>query len=265
MQRRTGSTVVVAQKREDVIMSVRNFTHARIARFETLEQKQPLAADLLGLGSVSSLVHNVADTANGTIDTAQNVVNTVLTKVDAAATKLLGFAPLSTVQNLANNVLSGLSSLNVGNTLSQLTSGLLNNGLAAQTSLVATLSGVGGATGSATLAFNAAGLNSSATFDVTIQNALANSILPVTVNGMIVGNIQVDALGKGELLLASNAAESGHLLPLTFPTITANSTIQVGSLLSGSFNAAVSSSGANVGLNVSTLLPNAVDNVFALI
>jgi hypothetical protein len=246
-------------------MSVRNFSGARIARFEALEQKQPLAADLLGLGSVSSVVHNVAGTAGGVIDTTHNVVDTVLAQVDAAANKLLSFAPLSTVQNLANNVLSGLSGLNVGNTLSQLTSGLLNNGLAAQTSLVATLSGVGGATGSATLAINAAGVSSSATFNVSIQNALANSILPVTVNGMVVGNIQVDALGKGELLLASNATDSAHLLPASFPTITANSTIQLGSLLSGSFNAAVSSSGASVGLNVGTLLPNAVDGVFALI
>jgi hypothetical protein len=52
---------------------------------------------------------------------------------------------------------------------------------------------------------------------------------------------------------------------VSFPTITANSTIQVGSLLNGSFNAALSSSGANVGLNIGTLLPNAVDDVFALI
>jgi len=256
---------LLRRKEEDVIMSVRNFSCARIARFEALEQKQPLAADLLGLGSLSSVVHNVTDTAGGAIDTTHNVVDTVLAQVDGAANKLLGIAPLSTVQNLANNVLSGLSSLNVGSTLSQLTSGLLNNGLAAQTSLVAKLSGAGGVTGSAVLAINAAGVNSSATFDVTIQNAVANSILPVMVNGMVVGNIQVDALGKGELLLASNATDSAHLLPLSFPTITANSTIQVGSLLSGSFNAATSSSGANVGLNIGTLLPNAVDNVFALI
>jgi len=231
----------------------------RVQRFETLEQKEPLAADLLSLGAITPVVHDV-------VAVAQDVVG----QVDSAANHLLGASPLSTVQNTVQSALGAVGGLHVVDTVHDLAGGLLggllNNAAAVTTNLTASLSGVAGATatGSATFNLISNGIHGAAMLNVHIAGAEANSILPVTIDGTLVGNVQVNAAGIGSLVLNSNAsATSGHLLPDL--SVAANSTIQVGSLLSGTFTATAAATNAGVGLNVSALVPNTVDHIFALI
>ncbi len=73
-------------------------------------------------------------------------------------------------------------------------------------------------------------------FSVRISNADPATSYDVVVNGVTVGQITTDDLGRGFLKLQSGD-DHGTPLPADFPTIEVGSTIQVGELLSGTFQA----------------------------
>jgi hypothetical protein len=72
------------------------------------------------------------------------------------------------------------------------------------------------------------------TFSVRITGATPNTTLPVMVDSIVVGQINVDANGNGRLMLSSNP-ENSHVLPLPtdFPAVLAGSTVSVGSSVIG--------------------------------
>ena len=71
---------------------------------------------------------------------------------------------------------------------------------------------------------------------IFVTGAAASSTLDVTIDGKVVGQVTTDANGAGTLKLSSKTG--------TVPTITAGSTISVGTTLTGSFSAATSSTAA---------------------
>lgn len=69
-------------------------------------------------------------------------------------------------------------------------------------------------------------------FEVEVENASPGAVLPVSVDGVQVGEITVDADGEGELEYSSETDE-GAPFPANFPVIAEGSVVTVGSILSG--------------------------------
>ena len=75
-------------------------------------------------------------------------------------------------------------------------------------------------------------------FSVKVKGATAGAVLPVIVAGINVGSITIDANGNGSLVFSTKPNGTTVLpFPANFPTLAANSTITVGTILSGTFAA----------------------------
>jgi hypothetical protein len=75
-------------------------------------------------------------------------------------------------------------------------------------------------------------------FSVKVKGATAGAVLPVIVAGVNVGSITIDANGNGSLVFSTKPNGTTILpFPANFPTLAANSTITVGTILSGTFAA----------------------------
>lgn len=73
-------------------------------------------------------------------------------------------------------------------------------------------------------------------FEVKVSGLSANSVYPVTVDGVIVGQLRTNSRGKGELKFESRK-NNRPAFPADFPAITNASTIRVGDMTSGAFAA----------------------------
>ena len=71
--------------------------------------------------------------------------------------------------------------------------------------------------------------------DVTVKDAEPGSALDVLVNGIFVGQVQVDTKGEGQLELSSHPDDDQLPLPDDFPDIQPGSTVAVGDSLTGTF------------------------------
>jgi hypothetical protein len=71
-------------------------------------------------------------------------------------------------------------------------------------------------------------------FEVEIQGAQPLSVYPVVVGGLVVGQLQVDGFGRGELKLTNHAEESDESeFPADFPLVTVMTQVSVGDLVTG--------------------------------
>jgi hypothetical protein len=71
-------------------------------------------------------------------------------------------------------------------------------------------------------------------FEVEIQGAQPLSVYPVVVDGLVVGQLQVDGFGRGELKLTNHAEESDESeFPADFPLVTVMTQVSVGDLVTG--------------------------------
>jgi hypothetical protein len=69
-------------------------------------------------------------------------------------------------------------------------------------------------------------------FEVEIQGAQPLSVYPVVVGGLVVGQLQVDGFGRGELKLTNHAEESDESeFPADFPLVTVMTQVSVGDLV----------------------------------
>ncbi len=96
----------------------------------------------------------------------------------------------------------------------------------ASTKLKASLNGLG--TGKAE--FETKGAKQK--FEVEVRGLSANTTYVVTVDGIVVGQIQTDRKGKGELKFDTT---KNRPFPVGFPTINSGSTVRVGDATSGAF------------------------------
>ena len=100
------------------------------------------------------------------------------------------------------------------------------------------LSGLGQEHGSADFQVECEHGQSSVELSVELQNAVPGSAYPVSVGGVPVGSVQVDQHGRGELKLSSDSGDDDRSpLPAGFPSISAGTSVTVGSVLSGTFGA----------------------------
>jgi Ca2+-binding RTX toxin-like protein len=72
-------------------------------------------------------------------------------------------------------------------------------------------------------------------FEVHIQSFTANAALDVTVDNIVVGQINTDGSGNGDLTLSSAPTGSDLPFPAGFPTLHDGSTIVVGNIVQGTF------------------------------
>ena len=103
------------------------------------------------------------------------------------------------------------------------------------TNLQANLTSTNGSSGQAEYKLSTAGNE----FQVEVHGAAANSTLNVTIDGAAAGQVVVGANGEGKLSYSSQAGSHETPFPSGFPQVQANSTISVGSALSGQFKAQV--------------------------
>lgn len=74
-------------------------------------------------------------------------------------------------------------------------------------------------------------------FSVQVEDGTPGETVTVTLNGMTLGMIVLDPLGRGELQFRTNVDDpgDGNPIPSGFPTVEVGDTISVGDI-SGSFN-----------------------------
>ena len=99
-----------------------------------------------------------------------------------------------------------------------------------ETTLVAPLSGDGVETGKAEFELEVEGDETELELEVEIEDAEPGSVHDVSVDGVVIGSIEVDDSGHGELELSSEDGDD-----VAIPEVSADSTVNVGSILSGQF------------------------------
>jgi hypothetical protein len=107
----------------------------------------------------------------------------------------------------------------------------------------ASLTDATGATGTATVTTKTYNGTTTTKLTVSVTGATASSPLDVVIDGTTVGTLTTDSTGAGTLTLSSNPTGTEQLLPANFPTVSAGSTITVGSL-SGTFATSTTSASA---------------------
>ena len=94
------------------------------------------------------------------------------------------------------------------------------------------LTGAGTEKGEAELEIESEDRGQKIEFEVQVESATPGSIHDVILDGIAVGQITIDAGGKGRLRLSSDESH-GQPLPGDFPTAGPGSNVQVGTILSG--------------------------------
>ncbi len=100
------------------------------------------------------------------------------------------------------------------------------------TALEAAIAGPGALSGKITFRIERLGDSVSREFQVKVTNAAEKTVQPVSLEGVHVGDLNVDLGGKGKLLLSTR---EGRGFPADFPEPRAGSVVQVGELFRGAF------------------------------
>ncbi len=113
------------------------------------------------------------------------------------------------------------------------------------TSLSASLTdSAGNGTGTATLTTKTYDGTTTTKLTVSVTGAADGASLDVVIDGTTVGTLTTDSTGAGSLVLSSNPTGTEQALPPNFPTISAGSSITIGSL-SGTFATSTTSVSAH--------------------
>lgn len=203
-----------------------------------------LRVSVNGAEANSTLDVTVGDVLVGTITTDANGRGSLLLSSKATTTTTTSLTAASPLPDDFPTDIAVGTAVSVGSLTGTLAAGTTTNpgrggGCAAHqgTNLTASLADSGGsATGSATYTSSTRGTASSK-LTVSVTGATASSTLDVTVDGAVVGTLTTDASGAGSLELST--ANGG-----TVPTVTAGSTISVGTL-SGTFASSTDTSTAS--------------------
>jgi len=106
--------------------------------------------------------------------------------------------------------------------------------------LAANLTGTTAATATAVFHSETEDGTTKSLFAVKVKGGHTGDVLAVAVDGVTVGSITIDANGNGSLAFSTSAKSTAVPFPANFPTtIGANSTITVGTILSGMLAAKV--------------------------
>jgi len=132
--------------------------------------------------------------------------------------------------NFPTSLVAG-ATVNVG---SNLTGMLQNGGLKdteSQTHLSSDLTGAGTATGTIDFTSKTHDGVTTSLLTATVQGATPNSMVPVSINGTVVGQIQTDAGGNGSLVFSTNPTGTQLPFPANFPTtLKAGNAVTIGTL-----------------------------------
>ncbi len=192
-------------------------------------------------------VTGAADNTSLDISIGGTVVGTLMTDSTGAGKLVLSSDPSGTEQSLPSNFPTSIAAGTA------VTVGSLNGTFAAPTStggsddggssgcshsvgtrFSASLTDATGATGTATVTTKTYNSTTTTKLTVSVTGATASSPLDVVIDGTTVGTLTTDSTGAGTLTLSSNPTGTEQPLPSNFPTVSAGSTITVGSL-SGTF------------------------------
>ena len=99
----------------------------------------------------------------------------------------------------------------------------------------AILTGSGNMSGCAQHSVENEGGQVKTTFELQVNHLAANATLDVTLDGVMIGQINTDGSGQGELQLSSDPSGNELAFPSNFPSIHAGSTLVVAGGLQGTF------------------------------
>ncbi len=203
-------------------------------------------------------VTGAADNSSLDISIGGTVVGTLMTDSTGAGKLVLSSNPSGTEQSLPTNFPTSIAAGTA------ITVGSLSGAFAASTStgdsgddgsggcshsqgttLSASLADpTGSDTGTATLTTKTYDGTTTTKLTVSVTGAADGASLDVVIDGTTVGTLATDSTGAGTLVLSSNPTGTEQALPPNFPTVSAGSTITVGSL-NGTFATSSSSVSAH--------------------
>jgi hypothetical protein len=205
-------------------------------------------------------VTGATDNASLDISIGGTVVGTLMTDSTGAGKLVLSSNPSGSEQSLPSNFPTSIAAGTA------ITVGSLSGSFAASTStggsndggsggcshsqgttLSASLTDpTGSDIGTATLTTKTYDGTTTTKLTVSVTGAADGASLDVVVDGTTVGTLTTDSTGAGTLVLSSNPTGTEQSLPPNFPTISAGSTITLGSL-SGTFAISTTSVSAHFG------------------
>lgn len=114
--------------------------------------------------------------------------------------------------------------------------------LSATTQLHADLVGSGAATGTGEYSVSMVKGVSQRTFEAEVVKGAANTTYPVSINGVVVGQLLTNANGRGELEFKDSPKSGQHAFPANFPSMAIGTSVSVDGLVSGTIASGAGSS-----------------------